>query len=390
MDLLPVGTLVRFVREWIEASEALSDAWIVGEVSNYSRSSAGHQYFTLKDDRGSLRMVLFRGDDRGVPLANGDSVFVHGRVSVYEPRGELQFICDFVRPEGVGIQAAQFAELRERLEREGLFDVARKRPLPAFPLRIGLVTSPRGAALQDIRNVLSRRWPMAELVLAPAVVQGKTAPISVLAALQRLAEEDLDLAIVARGGGSSEDLAAFNDEAIARAVFAFPVPVVSGVGHDTDVSIVDFVADVHAPTPSAAAERATPNWLDVAAHITRAERAMRDNFRRQLREFDADVLDWSDRMRRALPEPGELLANVARLLRGMGLDATAAHARAQAQCAGTAEKLAALSPLSTLERGYAIVHLAEKRRVVRRIGDVKPGARLTVSVVDGAFSAEVS
>jgi exodeoxyribonuclease VII large subunit len=231
---------------------------------------------------------------------------------------------------------------------------------------------------------------MAEVVLAPAVVQGKTAPISVLAALRRLAEEELDLAIVARGGGSSEDLAAFNDEAIARAVFAFPVPVVSGVGHDTDVSIVDFVADVHAPTPSAAAERATPNWIDIVAHITRAERAMRDNFRRQLREFDADVLDWSDRMRRALPEPRELLANVARLLRGMGLDATAAHARAEAQCAGTAEKLAALSPLSTLERGYAIVHLAEKRRVVRRVGDVKPGARLTVSVVDGAFSAEVS
>ncbi len=390
MDLLPVGTLVRFVREWIEASEALSDAWALGEISNYSRSAAGHQYFTLRDDRGSLRMVLFRGDDRRVPLANGDSVFVHGRVSVYEPRGELQFICDFVRPEGVGIQAAQYEELRERLEQEGLFDVARKRPLPPFPLRIGLVTSPKGAALQDIRNVLTRRWPLAELVLAPAVVQGKTAPAAVLAALQRLAEEDLDLAIVARGGGSSEDLAAFNDEAIARAVFAFPVPVVTGVGHDTDISIVDFVADVHAPTPSAAAERATPNWSDVMAHITRTERGMRDFCRRQVREADGDLRDWSDRMRRALPQPGELMGEVARLIRGMGLDSANALARAEAQTVGTADKLAALSPLSTLERGYAIVHLAEKRRVVRKVKDVKPGARLTVSVKDGAFSAEVS
>lgn len=387
---MPVGTLVRFIREWLEASEALSDAWVVGEISNYSRSAAGHQYFTLKDDRGSLRTVLFRGDDRGVALANGHGVFVHGRVSLYEPRGELQFICDFVRPEGVGLQAAQYEELRERLEREGLFDIGRKRALPRFPLRIGLVTSPKGAALQDIRNVLARRWPLAELVLAPAVVQGKTAPAAVLRALQRLAEEDLDLAIVARGGGSSEDLAAFNDEAIARAVFAFPVPVVTGVGHDTDVSIVDYVADLHAPTPSAAVERATPNWVDVLASINRAERGMRDLCRRQAREFGEDVADWSDRMRRSVPEPSELMADVARLLRHIGRDASATHARAEAQSASTAEKLTALSPISTLERGYAIVHLAEKRKVVRKVRDVKPGARLTVSVVDGAFSVEVS
>ena len=390
MDLLPVGTLVRFIREWLEASEALSDAWVVGEISNYSRSAAGHQYFTLKDDRGSLRSVLFRGDDRGVALANGDGVFVHGRVSLYEPRGELQFICDFVRPEGVGLQAAQYEELRERLEREGLFDIGRKRALPRFPLRIGLVTSPNGAALQDIRNVLARRWPLAELVLAPAVVQGKTAPAAVLRALQRLAEEDLDLAIVARGGGSSEDLAAFNDEAIARAVFAFPVPVVTGVGHDTDVSIVDYVADLHAPTPSAAVERATPNWIDVLASINRSERGMRDLCRRQAREFGEDVADWSDRMRRAMPEPSELMADVARLLRHIGRDASATVARAEAQSASTADKLTALSPISTLERGYAIVHLAEKRKVVRKVREVKPGARLTVSVVDGAFSVEVS
>lgn len=335
-------------------------------------------------------MVLFRGDDRGVPLGNGDSVFVHGRVAVYEPRGELQFICDFVRPEGAGLQAAQFAELRERLEREGLFDTARKRPLPRFPLRIGLVTSPKGAALQDIRNVLARRWPLAELVLAPAVVQGNAAPAAILAALQRLAEEELDVALVARGGGSSEDLAAFNAEAIARAVFAFPVPVVTGVGHDTDIAIVDYVADVHAPTPSAAVERATPDWREVLGTIVRNERDMRDDCQRMIRDTNDEIADWSDRMRRALPEPEELLANIVRSVRGMGRDAAGIYDRERSQVEACSGKLAALSPISTLGRGYAIVHEAEKRKVVRKVRDVKPGTRLTVSVVDGAFSAEVS
>ena len=176
MQAIPVSTLVRAVRLWLEQSEQFSDAWVVGEVSNYSRSSLGHQYFTLRDTLSGMRMVLFRGDDRGTPIANGDSLFVHGRVTVYEQRGELQFVCDFVQPEGLGLQAAQFEELRARLERDGLFDPARKRPLPRFPQRIGLVTSPKGAALQDIRNVLARRWPLAEVVFSPAIVQGDFAP----------------------------------------------------------------------------------------------------------------------------------------------------------------------------------------------------------------------
>ncbi|HNO66739.1 MAG TPA: exodeoxyribonuclease VII large subunit, partial [Tepidiformaceae bacterium] len=257
---LSVSAVVSFLREVLEANEFFSDLWIQGEVSNYSRSQVGHRYFSLKDPQAALRTVLFRDNMAGFQLKDGERVLAHGRITIYPQRGELQFVADFVRPEGVGILAAKFEELRLRLEAEGLFDPARKRPLPRFPHRIGLVTSPTGAVLQDIRNVLTRRWPLATVILAPALVQGAQAAGQVAAALRQLAREpDLDLAIVARGGGSAEDLAAFNDEGVARAIYGFPVPVISGVGHESDVTIADMVADLRAPTPSAAAERAAPD-----------------------------------------------------------------------------------------------------------------------------------
>ncbi|MEJ5222424.1 MAG: exodeoxyribonuclease VII large subunit, partial [Tepidiforma sp.] len=262
--VLPVSALVAFLREYLEANEFLSDVWVTGEVSNSSRSTAGHRYFTLRDAKAAIRCVMWR--DRmppGFVLKDGERVIVHGRISVYLQRGELELVCDFARPEGVGVLAAKLEELRLRLEAEGLFDPARKRPLPRFPLRIGLVTSPGGAALHDVQFVLRKRWPVATLVFAPAQVQGEQAPGQVVAALRRLAQEpDLDLILVTRGGGAAEDLHAFNDERVARAIYASPHPVVTGVGHETDVTIADLVADLRAATPSAAAERATP---DIAA-----------------------------------------------------------------------------------------------------------------------------
>ena len=391
MELVPIGTLVRFIRDWLEASEAFSDVWAVGEVSNHMRSKAGHQYFTLRDDQAGLRMVLFRGDDRGVEFTNGDRIFVHGRVSVYEPRGELQFICDFVRPEGVGIMAAQFEELRERLDREGLFDIGRKRPLPAFPRKIGVVTSPTGAALQDIQNVLSNRWPLAELVLSPTLVQGDQAPASIVRAMDRIAEEpDLDVLILARGGGSAEDLAAFNDEAVARAVFAFPVPVVTGVGHETDRSIVDYVSDVYAPTPSAAAASATPDIREIRLGVVRCERALALAVRRQLVDAREGVGYQLRFIRGMVPEPGRLREDTMRTARGMRQALAGCLQQAQGNVTALDGKLHALSPLATLDRGYAIVQQAEKRKVVQSTKQVKAGMRLLVSVKDGAFATEVS
>ena len=390
---LTVSAVVSFLREVLESNEFFSDLWIQGEVSNYTRSQVGHRYFSLKDPQAALRTILFRDNMPGFQLKDGERVIAHGRITVYPQRGELQFVTDFVRPEGVGILAAKFEELRLRLDAEGLFDPARKRPLPRFPRRIGLVTSPTGAALQDIRNVLTRRWPLATVLLSPALVQGDSAAGQVAAALRRLAREPgLDLAILARGGGSAEDLWAFNDERVARAIYGFPVPVVSGVGHETDITIADLVADMRAPTPSAAAERAAPDVLQLDRALRTLDRQMASAVRAALAERAGSVETQLRRIRYAAPDPGELAANVRVLLREMqaGLERRCAADRARFE--NVAARIDSLNPMATLARGFAIVQKegSAKKPVVNSARKVKPGDRLSVSVADGAFWAEVS
>jgi len=391
MEALPVSALVHVLREIIEGNELLADLWLVGEVTSYSRSAAGHRYFSLKDESASMRSVLFRGDQPGMELKNGDRVFAHGRVAIYAQRGELQFVCDFVRPEGIGLAQARFQQLRERLEKEGLFDLARKRPLPAFPRRIGVVTSPTGAAIQDIRNVLSRRWPLAEVVLSPTVVQGEQAAPAIHEALVRLAAEPgLDLAILARGGGSNEDLWAFNDERIARAVFAFPVPIVTGIGHDTDLTIVDLVADVHAPTPSAAAERSTPDRAELALSVAGHQQQMRRALRYQVSDSAESVGALVRRIGRAGPDIAARAERLGHLLTGMRTSVTGMARNDRAAIDEAAARLEALNPMATLQRGFAIVQDAKSRKVVTTTRKVKPGHRLSVALSDGAFWVEVS
>ncbi|MBI2765191.1 MAG: exodeoxyribonuclease VII large subunit [Chloroflexi bacterium] len=390
MQALTVSQLVNFLREILEANEILSDLWVAGEVSNYSRPSSGHRYFSLKDSGGVLRSVLFRDSMPGVALKEGDRVLAHGRVSIYPQRGELQFICDFVRPEGVGILAARYDELRARLGAEGLFDPGRKRPLPRFPLRVGVVTSPTGAAFQDIQNVLRRRWPLATLVLSPAMVQGEQAAGQVVAAMRALAREPgLDLAIVARGGGAAEDLWAFNDERVARAIFGFPVPVVSGVGHETDETISDLVADLRAPTPSAAAERATPDLGELQRAVAVLERSMASATVRQLAEGASQVDGLLSRMLQSAPRPGVHAGNVDRLARDLQAGLVRRCGADRARFENVSARISSLDPMATLKRGYAIVQDPQGKRVVASVRKVKPGHRLRVSVSDGAFSAEV-
>lgn len=390
---LSVSAVVSFLREVLESNEFFSDLWIQGEVSNYTRSQPGHRYFSLKDPQAALRTILFRDNMPGFQLKDGERVIAHGRITVYPQRGELQFVADFVRPEGVGILAAKFEELRLRLEAEGLFDPARKRPLPRFPRTIGLVTSPTGAALQDIRNVLARRWPLATILLSPALVQGDQAAGQVTAALRRLAKEPaLDLAIVARGGGSAEDLSAFNDERVARAIYGFPVPVVSGVGHETDTTIADLVADMRAPTPSAAAERSAPDIEQLARALRVIDRQMASAVRAVVAEEAGKVESQLRRIQYAAPDPAELASNVRSLLREMraGLERRTATDRARFE--NVAARIDSLNPMATLARGFAIVQKegSAKKPVVNSIRRVKPGERLSVSVADGAFWAEVS
>ena len=273
MRILTVSQAVSYLRELLESDLVLGDVWISGEVSGPRTQPSGHTYFVLKDASTQLRSVLFRAAQlrqrRLVDyLTQGSQVIVHGRLTVYEARGELQIVVDFVQPAGVGLHHAQYERLRLQLEEEGLFDAARKRPLPLFPRRIGVVTSPAGAVFHDICNILRRRWPLAEVVLAPTPVQGQEAPIGVVTAIESLnLLGDVDVIIVARGGGSVEELWAFNEEPVARAVFGSLVPIVSAVGHETDYTICDYVADLRAPTPSAAAELVAPDWLQVAAQI---------------------------------------------------------------------------------------------------------------------------
>ena len=392
MDPIGVSQLVYLLKDMLEGSELLSDLWVVGEVSDSTRSRLGHRYFSLRDGEGQLRAVLFRDDMPGAEVPAGDRVLAHGRVTVYPQRGELQFVCDFFRPEGVGIEAARLERLREQLEEEGLFEPSRKRPLPAYPRRIGLVTSPTGAAIQDVRDVLARRWPLAELVVSPALVQGEQAPASIVSALRALAaDETLDLALVVRGGGAADDLSAFNDEAVVRAVFGFPVPVVTGIGHETDTSLADFAADLRAPTPSAAAERATPDVAEVAARLSSLERAMVINARNRIQTGAARLHSLAATLRHSAPSPARASERVEALGARMGELLTVRLTADRANLDRTAAQVAALNPATTLARGYAIVErLGRRRSVVRRVRDVKAGNRVAVSVGDGAFWAEVN
>src|SRR5215210_2357791 len=261
MNILTVSQLNAYLREALDADEILQDLWVEGEISNLSRPASGHWYFTLKEGDAQIRAACWKSYVARIPTlpTNGDAVLAHGRVSFYEAGGQLQLYVDMIRPAGVGLLHARFEELKARLDAEGLFDPSRKRELPPLPRRIGLVTSPSGAALRDILNVLGRRYPLAEVLLSGCQVQGDGAAETIVEALFALYDQDVDVIIVARGGGSIEDLWAFNEEIVARAVFASPVPIISGVGHETDTTIIDYVADLRAPTPSAAAELAAPD-----------------------------------------------------------------------------------------------------------------------------------
>ena len=278
--IVPVGLVASYVAQVLDGDELLADLWVGGEVSRIFAAASGHLYLTLKDSDTSLKVMMPRssaGRQRYLPQP-GEAIVAHGRVAVYERDGTIQLYADVFQPAGAGELALQFERLRLRLEAEGLFDISRKRPLPVAPRVIGVATSAQGAVWHDIRQVVGRRFPLARLVLAPTPVQGQGAPAAVIAAIGRLQGiPGVEVIIVARGGGSPEDLAAFNDEALARAIFASPVPVISAIGHETDWSISDWVADLRAATPTAAAELAVPSLMDIAADLAtldvRLERA---------------------------------------------------------------------------------------------------------------------
>ncbi len=389
-----VAELTARIRALLEGDESLQDVAVSGEISNMTRARSGHWYFTLKDANASLRCVMWRsaaGRQRFVPQ-EGDAVQALGHIGLYEPRGEYQLYATQLRPLGVGELYAQFEQLKRALEAEGLFDEARKRPLPAFPRVIGVVTSPQAAAFQDVCNVLRRRYPLAQVWLSPAAVQGIDAPAQLRAALARLnARAEVDVILLIRGGGSIEDLWAFNDEALARAIAASRLPVVSGVGHETDFSIADFVADLRAPTPSAAAELVTPDLGEVQQQLTGAQ-ARLEALQRARLALLADRLGASRRSLMHLSPLRELATLRQRLddqeLRLQRAWHTAHSALAARLAEGTAA-LGAADPQAILQRGYALLTKVQDGARVTSVDEAGVGDALLAQLRDGELPLRV-
>lgn len=394
MNLYRVSEVTRHIKDLLDGDGALQDIWIEGEVSNFSRSSAGHLYFTLKDESSQIRCVMWRSRaaQQSCLPRNGEALLAHGYVSVYEPQGVYQFYADLLQPAGVGALHLAFEALKAKLEAEGLFDPARKRALPRFPRCIGVVTSPQAAALRDILRVLRTRYPLVEVILSPTLVQGTEAPGQIVQALQALnARDDVDVIIIARGGGSLEELWAFNDEQVARAVAASRVPVVSGVGHETDFTIVDFVADVRAPTPTGAAAAVVPDrselWTVVQHHEVRLLNRMQERLTTLRRTLDGETRA----LRRYTPQSqiaayrqrtDELVTRASYLmLHRLQLARERLH--------GLSAQVSSLNPKGVLARGYAIVRHGRTGTVVSSVQHVRAGDPLAVQVQDGTFGATV-
>ena len=389
---LSITEVTTYLGELLEVHPLFSDLWLVGELSEFKRHAAsGHCYFSLKDEGALLRGVMWRS--AAIRMAelprSGDRVLAHGKLGLYNLRGDLQIYVDALLPAGVGLLYARFAELKARLAAEGLFSAERKRPLPALPRRIALVTAPDGAALQDLLNILRRRCPLTEVLLVPCLVQGERAPASIVAALSQAYQAGVDLIILARGGGAPEDLWAFNDETVARAVFASPVPLISGVGHATDTTIVDYVADMGAPTPSAAAELAVPELAELRDLVAEAQARMTNALttlvtsRRAKLTQALHTIERHAPLRRLARQRQQLDDLARRMERTVG---TAASLR-QLRLRGLADRLAALSPLATLARGYAIARRADTGFVVTAPEHALPGTPLQITVRDGELTA---
>jgi exodeoxyribonuclease VII large subunit len=425
------------VRDLLE--EKFSEVWVEGELSNCKTWNTGHLFFTLKDDRTQIKGVVFRSALRYLKFkpADGLRVVARGRVSVYEPKGEYQIICEHLEPQGLGALQLAFEQLKKRLQQEGLFDPARKRPLPALPRKIGVVTSLDGAAVRDIIKVLRRRYRNLHLVVSPARVQGEEASLEIARSLRQLGRvEGVDVIIVARGGGSIEDLWAFNEEIVARAIGRTPVPVISAVGHETDYTIADFVADVRAPTPSAAAEIVVKAKEEFCGRIDRLEDRLRASARGRVQRLARRVTVASARpalaglparvalrarhraelshalagaIRARLAARGRRLQQLRRQLDTLDLgrrlgairtklaaaDGRMKHAvvgrrhRAESRLREYAGRLDTLSPLAVLGRGYAVCWNADRTQVIRDASAAPPGDNVRVTLARGELHCTV-
>lgn len=415
-QVMGVALISAYLKQLLESDDLLGDCWIEGEISEYFQSRQGHIYFTLVEESATLKCVLFRGNAarQRSRFGNGDQVVVHGHFSIYEQQGRYQLYADSVQPAGQGLAALEFERLRQKLEEEGLFDVSRKRAIPSIPKRIGVVTSADGAVWHDIQHVLERRFPLTELLLSPATVQGATAPKSIVQALNALiAFGECDTIIVGRGGGSADDLAAFNDETVARAIFASPVPIISAVGHETDWSLADLVADLRAPTPSAAAELASPSMIDLLDDIATSQDRLSTSISRTLEFRQHQVSGLTRRLTQRSPalQIERIRGELGMMRRALSVAAESILRSRQALTLQARDRarigwgqslrektwltalrstaIQSLNPASVLSRGFAMVSDEASGRVLQSVHDTEPGKVARISMVDGYLLSDI-
>lgn len=387
---ITVSELTRRIREKLESG--FSDVWITGEISGLRVPSSGHLYFTLKDKNAQIKVVFFRSGSRFLKFAPKDGLeaILRGRLTVYDPRGEYQIVAEYMEPKGIGALQLAFLQLKEKLEKEGLFDPARKRPLPARPRRIGVVTSPSGAAIRDILNVLGRRAPGVNILIAPATVQGDSAPAEIASAIADLNKiGGVDVLIAGRGGGSIEDLAAFNTEIVARAIASSSIPTISAVGHETDFTIADFAADLRAPTPSAAAEIVAKSEEDLIDALRGLRSRLTYAALQRLRNFRSRLSSEE----RALVNPMRRLQDYALRLDELFGRLSTAQARhiqtLSAKVVSLSRALSILEPLAPLKAGFVIVKRPPDGRIIRSAVEAMAAGRLMLQFSDGEIQVEV-
>lgn len=388
MNVLSVSQITGYLKSLLEGDPHLNPVFISGEISNFTdHYRSGHLYFSLKDEKAVLKAVMFSSSARRLRFrpSDGMKVLCRGRISLYEASGQYQLYVDDMQPDGLGALNLAYEQLKARLEKEGLFDAARKRPIPRYPRRVGVITSPTGAAVRDICQILGRRWPMAEIVFCPVLVQGEGAAPQLVEALARMNRIDgIDTIIIGRGGGSLEDLWAFNEENVARAVAASKIPVISAVGHETDFTICDFVADLRAPTPSAAAELAVPDQMEEKMLVDSAWYTLKTDLNGLLsrKKLELDSLT----ARRCLREPLEPVRRekdeLEHLTRRLTVGVSLSVSRGKEELSRLTGMLDGLSPLKVLSRGYTLAQ-TEAGEPIRSVSELQEGETFRLRFMDG-------
>ena len=388
--ILTVSEVNRYIREIISRDIVLSNLWVKGEISNFKNHSSGHLYFTLKDDRGLIRCVMFRSQAAGLRFIpdNGLKVMIRGNVSVFERDGQYQLYAEEMQPDGLGSLHLAFEQLKKKLQEEGLFDAGRKKPLPYMPQTIGVITSSTGAAIRDILNILDRRFKNLHIKIFPVPVQGESAPRCIAHAIRKMNEQGgVEVIILARGGGSLEELWAFNEEAVARSIAESHIPIISAVGHETDFTIVDFAADLRAPTPSAAAELVIPEKYQLTDKLSGMEARLLSGLRKNLdgKRNRFERIIRSPAFRQPYEKVYQERMQLDSLQRFLQKSMLVCAERSRARLSILAGRLNSLSPLEILSRGYSVTRDQATGRIIKSVEGVRPGTALEIRVSDGTI-----